>query len=462
MRMPRPRSAGPGLDIALAVVVAVFGAPMYFGSGLVESPRTGGSGWTEGVFVGVQIGCGLALVLRRRAPYPVTLGCAAATVVALPLALPFACYALTVYERRPTAWRWIPIVVPVAAGSGAAGWRMSGHDPGLTAGATVALLGSAVLAPALLGLYLGSRRRLIQALAERAERAEADQELRAEQARSAERSRLAGEMHDVVTHRVSLMVLQANSLRTRLADPELRDAAQEMVEVGRGTLRELRELVGILRSEQHLGTAAQTAKPAILDVSELIAQSAAAGVSIELVTEGEPVAAEPAVARTGFRVVQEALTNTHKHAPGGRVRVELRYDPGLVHVCVRNTAGDPVAPADSAGTGLIGLRERVDLVGGTLRAGPCPDGGFELAAELPLGAAGSAGSSLGRPVPSGSVGSARSVAPVDSAGSADSADSFGSADSAGSAGSVDSVGSAGSADSVRSPGSAGSVGKDAR
>jgi len=238
----------------------------------------------------------------------------------------------------------------------------------------------------LLAMYFDARRRLVQALTERAERAEREQHLLAERARAEERARLAGEMHDVVTHSVSLMVLQAGALRMTAPDEPTRQAAEELRAAGSRALDELRDLVGILRTSPD-GEAPEESYPTTSGLEALVAEANAVGQPAELTEEGDPRLASPVVGRTTYRIVQEGLTNARKHAPGARVTVRVRYRDAEVWVEVRNTA--PTRPVDAAlagsgsGLGLAGLRQRIELVGGSLRAGPAPMGGFRLEATMP-------------------------------------------------------------------------------
>jgi signal transduction histidine kinase len=234
----------------------------------------------------------------------------------------------------------------------------------------------------LLALYLDARRRLILALTERAERAERQRHLLAQQARDEERARLAAEMHDVVTHRVSLMVLQAGALRMTAPDEATRQAAEELRAAGCQALDELRDLVGILRTApQEDGT------PSTDGFAALVAESTAVGTPVKLVEEGDRSLASPVVGRTAYRIVREALTNVRKHAPGARVTVRIQYEEAQLRIEIHNTP--PTSRPSSAlvdtgsGLGLATLRQRVELVHGTLRAGPAPDGGFYLKATLP-------------------------------------------------------------------------------
>jgi signal transduction histidine kinase len=254
--------------------------------------------------------------------------------------------------------------------------------------ATVVIFGPLrILLGPLVAIYVVTRRRLLRALTERAERAEREQRLLAEQARAEERTRLAAEMHDVVTHRLSLMVLQAGALRVTAPDEPTRTAAEELRAAGCRALDELRDLVGILQTTPDGDQTPEEAHPSTAELAALAADSTAVEQPTELVEDGDPRLASPMVGRTVYRIAQEALTNAHKHAPGASVTVRVRYDQAEVGLEVCNTA--PTRPVDAglvgtgSGVGLASLRRRVELVGGTLRAGPAPDGGFCVAATLP-------------------------------------------------------------------------------
>jgi signal transduction histidine kinase len=233
----------------------------------------------------------------------------------------------------------------------------------------------------LLGLYFGARQGMIRALRDRAERAERESALLAEQARAQERARLAGEMHDVVTHRLSLMVLQAGALGVTARDDATRHAAEELRAAGCQALDELRDLVGILRTMPDDG-----GNFSLAGIAALVAESNAVGIPAELIEEGDPALASPVVGRTAYRVVREALTNVRKHAPGARVIVRICYAESEVAVSVRNTAVRASASALAAtgsGLGIASLRQRIELMHGGLRAGRDADGGFCLEATMP-------------------------------------------------------------------------------
>jgi len=234
----------------------------------------------------------------------------------------------------------------------------------------------------LLALYYTARHEVLQGLRDRAERAEQERYLLAEQARAEERARLAGEMHDIVTHRVSLMVLQAGALGITAKDEATRQAAEELRAAGCQALDELRDLVGILRTEP-----AGDQTPSTPGLPALIAESTAAGAVAELTEDGDPALASPVVGRTAYRIVREALTNARKHAPAAHVLAQVSYRESQVRVVVSNEPATRSADSELAGTGsglgLASLRQRIELMHGTLRAGPTPDGGFRVEAVLP-------------------------------------------------------------------------------
>ncbi len=258
----------------------------------------------------------------------------------------------------------------------------------------VALLASVGLTvlPVVTGLYLGARRRLVESLQDRAHGLETELDLLAEQARERarrarleERTRIAREMHDVVAHRVSLMVVHAGALERIVAkDPErAAQSAKLMAETGRQALNELREILGVLRMSEERTTEAGSE---LTELPRLVDQSKAAGMTVTLTVSGARQPYTGAAEQTAYRVVQEGLTNAHKHAGGARVAVLLAYLPNGVRVAVVN--GCPAGSAEqvrlpSGGNGLVGMRERVLALGGSFAAGPEADGGFRVEALLP-------------------------------------------------------------------------------
>ncbi|MGV9940360.1 sensor histidine kinase [Streptomyces sp. NPDC003401] len=271
--------------------------------------------------------------------------------------------------------------------------------------------------PLLLGLYVGARRRLMESLRERADSLERELQLlaeraeeRAEWARGEERTRIAREMHDVVAHRVSLMVVHAAALQAvARKDPEkaVRNAAL-VGDMGRQALTELREMLGVLRSGEGVGVRGGVASavvgpaavsvvsgvveegegPCLSELDELVGQSAAAGMAVDLSVEGEVRGYARQVEQTAYRVVQEALTNVHKHAAGAKTYVRLAHRVAEIAMQVENEPPPEVGSASAArlpsgGNGLVGMRERVVALGGVFVSGPTEAGGFRVSAVIP-------------------------------------------------------------------------------
>jgi signal transduction histidine kinase len=268
--------------------------------------------------------------------------------------------------------RWVPSVL-VVLGTASVFWLNLPDDP---MGATFF-----TLAPAALGAAISVQaRRAGDAAAVRAS-------LREQQARDAvmeERVRIARELHDMVAHSVTVMVIQAGVVRRRHeaglgVDPELLLGIEA---AGREAVGELRRTLGLLRGD---GTAAAPVGLERLD--ELIAQVREAGLTVTVERAGEPRPVLPAVDMSAYRIVQEALTNVLKHAGSARATVSVGYRPDGLHLAVRDEGGTPLrTPPSGGGQGLIGMRERVALFDGELVTGPRADGGFEVVARLPLAA----------------------------------------------------------------------------
>lgn len=224
-----------------------------------------------------------------------------------------------------------------------------------------------------------------EALAARAEALERQQELRAHEAVAEERARIARELHDLVAHNVSLMVVQAGAERHAL--PEDQAATREVLgsieQAGRQALVEARRLLGMLRRKDDRQELEP--QPSIDHLPRLVEQVERAGLPVEMHVEGERQRLPAGVDLCAYRLVQEGLTNALKHAGPARAEVVLRFAPRALEVEVRDDGrGVPKANADGAGHGLIGMRERVALYGGRLYAGRCERGGFEIRAHLPL------------------------------------------------------------------------------
>ncbi|MEO5941761.1 MAG: sensor histidine kinase [Candidatus Limnocylindrales bacterium] len=225
-------------------------------------------------------------------------------------------------------------------------------------------------------------------LEERAARHEAEAQSAAARAADDERTRIARELHDVIAHNVSVMVVQAAAAgRVIDADPDQARASLATIEAtGREALTEMRRLLGVLRAGEPSPSAPQ---PSLVRLPELVAEMQASGLPVELTVVGTPRPLPPGVDLSAYRVVQEALTNALRHAGPSATRVVVRYDGDALDVEIVDqgrTVGDAAAPgADgSGGHGLAGMRERVALVRGELEAGPRPGGGFRVRARLPI------------------------------------------------------------------------------
>jgi signal transduction histidine kinase len=235
-----------------------------------------------------------------------------------------------------------------------------------------------------LGDSMRYRRGYYAALEERAARLEREADAQAQIATAAERARIARELHDVIAHHVSVMVVQADGAGYALeTSPErARQALAAISATGRQALTEMRRLLGLLRSGD---TQVQLApQPGLGQLRELVAQARAAGMSVSLTQEGAPRPLPEGAELAAYRVVQESLTNTRKHAgPAAAAAVTLRYaEVGLV-VQVSDDGRGAGAAADGTGHGLAGMRERVEMYGGTMTAGPLPRGGYQVTARIP-------------------------------------------------------------------------------
>jgi signal transduction histidine kinase len=239
------------------------------------------------------------------------------------------------------------------------------------------------------GMFIRARRQLLLNLQERALRAESDQRLHEDRARMAERTRIAREMHDVLAHRISLLALHAGGLEVRpdLPPPQVRKTAELMRCTARQALEELRGVIGVLRDESGQDLVPPGPQPRLADIRRLVEENRRAGRTVDLEMRLQRPEDLPAgLGRDAYRIVQEALTNIGKHASGTTARVLVTGGQGEgLHVSVRNqrpghAVAGPTLPG--SGSGLLGLRERVTLAGGTLVHGP--DGGdFVVEAELP-------------------------------------------------------------------------------
>jgi signal transduction histidine kinase len=277
-------------------------------------------------------------------------------------------------QRPALWWMWALSLIPW--------WLWLAADvPDLNgpAGATFVFTAVAVAVDS-----VGSRLRSQRALADQTERTEAE---RARRAVLEERARIARELHDVVAHHMSLIAVRAETAPYRLTglSEPVRAEFGALSEVAREALAEMRRLLGVLRHDQPAALAPQ---PQLADLPTLVDAARQAGVSIELSASPALGRVPPGVGVCAYRIVQESLSNASQHAPGAAVTVTVGHDAGAVLLRVANGPGGPAGPSGNEhgpGHGLTGMRERVALLGGSLSAGPEPDGGFVVSAVLPLG-----------------------------------------------------------------------------
>lgn len=331
---------------------------------------------------------GLALMVRRRFPIPV-LAITALAEIAAGASAPMVLGVYTVANRfgnRAVTW-WCgagALVVAVVP------WGPPPDSTALLRAPVVAVL---LAFPFLLGLWVNQRRELVTGLRERAEQAERERDLRAAAAVEAERIRIARELHDIVAHRISQITVQAGALEVS-TDGRPAEIAATIRATGVRALDEMREMLGVLRSDTGSvadpdGPSADRAPvrpaPDLAAVTELLDAAVAAGHRVRLrVPDPLPEVPGP-VGRAVHRLVQEALTNAAKHAAGAEVRVTIGWRAGVLDVDVRNGPGRVGAlAAHGSGFGLVGMRERVELAGGTLRCTAMPSGGFVVYARFPV------------------------------------------------------------------------------
>lgn len=334
--------------------------------------------------IGIGIVCFVLMFLRRRFPVRIAAITALAASISSAAGGPATLALVSLATRR----RWREIV-PVSAISLASSLWLNHLDPSSKDSWIVAYTAIASIIGVTVGwgMYIGSRRELLGTLRDRADRAESEQSRRVEQARTAERGRIAREMHDVLAHRISLVSMHAGALtfRTDLTDEEIRNTAGVIQENSHQALTELREVLGVLRDGP--GDAdPELPQPSAPDVSSLVAESRAVGMKIDYVEDPDLSALPDSIGRTVYRLVQEGLTNARKHAPDTLITVTVSGSPGNgVTTSIRNPLriGDSRIKTPDSGLGLIGLAERLDLAGGRLSHHITPDQVFVLHAWLP-------------------------------------------------------------------------------
>jgi signal transduction histidine kinase len=320
--------------------------------------------WPSGVFV---VACAIAL---------------AQWLLNVPLigdgALLIALYTVAAHKSR--------IHAAAAAGVMEAGAVMAAirWDPAATPPRSLLFLTATVVASLFAGLTVASGSRYLAWMDERARRLEFERDQQAEIAAAAERTRIARELHDIVSHSLSVVITLADAAAiVSRADPGAgADAMAEVSEVGRGALSDMRAMFGVLRATDPVpGLEPQ---PGVAQLDALAERLRATGLAVDLAVEGTPFAIGAAAELSTYRIVQEALTNTIRHAAASHALVTIGYDAPLVRVrVVDDGAASPSSgPGDQRGHGIDGMRERAALHGGTLQAGPAPDRGWAVSATL--------------------------------------------------------------------------------
>jgi signal transduction histidine kinase len=368
------------IDLAVAAPFVVVGQLTAWGVVTDGGTRFHGDHAVDAALSLVLTG---ALVLRRRAPL-------AALAIMLPLGIAQAAYA----EASAFLSGFVPVTILVAAAAfrhsrrwslAATVWALAGLvaivavAPDLELTTELPFSGPIVVLAWALGRYLRAR----DTRANRAEAHAASLEATRERVLEEERARIARELHDVIAHSVSVMVVQAGAARTLLTT-DVRAAHESLLAVeqtGRQALEEMRRLLGMLRRDQR--EAELVPQPSLESAHELIEQVRGTGLAVALTIEGERRSLAPGVDLSAYRILQEALTNTVKHAGAERANVRLSYRADAVELEVEDD-GRSIAAAPSGGHGLVGMRERVELYGGALEAGPRAGGGFRVRARLPL------------------------------------------------------------------------------
>jgi signal transduction histidine kinase len=358
--------------------------------------------WLALVLVAAQ---GIPLAWRRSGPIGTMILIGAARIgydrigfgfAPLPLGPAIAFY--TVIDRRSALWRWITIAAV------ATGITISLTSPGGGRSEPYqAIFQAMIFATAwAAGALNRAKRASLEAAESRAERAEAELDRHATREAAAERARIARELHDVVAHHVSLMAVQAEAATSLLPDKpaQARRSVEIIGDTARLALTELRRLLGVLRGpSERLETAPSVS---LGEIGGVLDQVRGAGLPVDFEVVGTPGPLAPGVDLTAYRIVQEALTNTIRHARADRVAVTLCYEPGFITVTVADSgrrdgyrrdgplpgrngsaAATPGSPVAGSGLGLAGIAERVASCGGNLAVGPTPTGGFAVTARLP-------------------------------------------------------------------------------
>ncbi|MEU1679010.1 histidine kinase [Micromonospora zamorensis] len=388
-RRPRRTTRDWAVD-TLAFLISLLWVLYSTADALSPNPETAVAlphDWMVGVDALIGLVCCGLLWLRRRWPLGLMVATLPLNLFSMAASIPLLIFYFTVVVHRRTA---VAVAVTGVGLFTNLVYSWTRPDPVMPYWATVAWGVVITLTVLAWGMFVRARRQLIVSLRDRAERAEAEQQLRVAQARHLERTRIAREMHDVLAHRISLLSLHAGALEFRPDAPadEVARAAGVIRGSAHAALQDLREVIGVLRAESDDGDSPEPPQPTLADLPALIAESRAAGVRVNVSDSvASPGEVPAALGRAAYRIVQEGLTNARKHAAGAAVTVDVAGGPGsglTVAIGNRWPVGAPAGDAlPGAGTGLVGISERVTLAGGRLAYGRDDAGDFRLAAWLP-------------------------------------------------------------------------------
>jgi signal transduction histidine kinase len=350
----------------------------------------GATGMPQASALVLAVVAGGALALRRSAPLAVLATTVAATVAIAALgddpsgvAAAIALYTTAALCDLRVSLVALALTAATGATLSAAVAEAPGRETSATSGAIIVV----VLTVGIwgLGAYAQTRRRYVRELQERAAATEREREQLGRIAVHEERASIARELHDIVAHSVSVMLVGVRGARDVLRSaPESAEETLARVErSGEQSLSELRRILALLREPEQ--TAESRPQPSLTELDELVASYRAAGLPVRLELIGEAVRLPSGVELSVYRIVQEALTNTLKHSDATNVTVTLAFRDARLELEVVDDGGPASPGATTAGQGLIGMRERVALLGGELKTGPRKGGGFRVAAQLPLG-----------------------------------------------------------------------------
>jgi signal transduction histidine kinase len=370
------------IDAFLGTAFTIFGLIGLFG------PRDAKFDWRDpdAFAVLLSLGCSLPFYVRRRAPFGALLVCTVSLVVlaSCQYQANVQSQMIVIYAYTLGAWSDGPkrAIGLTVVGIGLLTVGVIGIPD--ASGANLVLSGAFYAASYAIGSSMRNRRLYNEQLEQRAADLERERDEEAKRAVADERLRIAQELHDVVAHSMGVIAVQAGvGAHVIDKDPdEAKKSLEAIASTSRSTLTEIRRLLGVLRADER---GAYQPAPGLTDLDKLVDDLGAAGLPVTVTVEGSARDVPPGVDLTAYRIVQEALTNVLKHAGPAHADVRVGYAPGTIRLEIVDDGRGVNGRAGAHGHGLMGMRERVGVYGGTLRAGPATGGGFRVVAELPFG-----------------------------------------------------------------------------